>query len=63
MHHGITPRIQSPPKTPEMPPIVDGYNPRKVGRYNLRPNPRPNANPDFRMLDSVTTEDLRSTQD
>ena len=57
------PPIQSPPKTPELPPIVVGYNPRKIGRYNLRPNPRPNANPDFRMLDSVTTEDLRSTQD
>ena len=58
-----TPPIQSLPKTPELPPIVVGYNPRKVGRYNLRPTPRPNANPDFRMLDSVTTEDLRSTQD
>ena len=57
------PPIQSPPKTPELPPIVVGYNPRKVGRYNLRPNPRPNANPDFRMLDSATTGDLRSTQD
>ena len=56
------PPIQSPPKTPELPPIVVGYNPRKVLRYNLRPNPRPNANPDFRMLDSATTEDLRSTQ-
>ena len=56
------PPIQSPPKTPELPPIVVGYNPRKVGRYNLRPNPRPNVNPDFRMLDSVTTDDLRSTQ-
>ena len=57
------PPIQNPPKTPELPPIVVGYNPRKIGRYNLRPNPRPNANPDFRMLDSATTEDLRSTQD
>ena len=57
------PPIQSPPKTPELPPIVVGYNPRKVGRYNLRPNPRPNANPDFRMLDSATTEDLRPIQD
>ena len=57
------PPIQSPPKTPELPPIVVGYNPRKVGRYNLRPNPRPNANPDFRMLDSATTENSRSTQD
>ena len=41
------PPIQSLPKTPELPPIVVGYNPRKVGRYNLRPNPRPNVNPDF----------------
>ena len=55
------PAIESPPKTPELPPIVIGYNPRKVGRYNLRPNPRPNVNPDFRMLDSVTTEDSRQT--
>ena len=57
------PPIQSPPKTPELPPIVVGYNPRKVGRYNLRPNPKPNVNPDFRMLDSATTEDSRPTQD
>ena len=57
------PPIESPPKTPELPPIVIGYNPRKVGRYNLRPNPRPNVNPDFRMLDSVTTGELRSIQD
>ena len=56
------PPIQSPPKTPELPPIVVGYSPRKVGRYNLRPNPRPNVNPDFRMFDSVTTEDSRQTQ-
>ena len=56
------PPIQSPPKTPELPPIVVGYNPRKVGRYNLRPNPRPNVNPDFRMLDSATTGDSCSTQ-
>ena len=55
------PQIVSPPKTPELPPIVVGYNPRKVGRYNLRPNPRPNVNPDFRNLDSVTTEDSRQT--
>ena len=55
------PPITSPPppqkKTFELPPIVIGYNPRKIGRYNLRPN----ANPDFRMLDSVTSEDLRQT--
>ena len=56
------PPIKSPPQTPELPPIVVGYNPRKVGRYNLRPNPRPNVNPDFRMLDSVTTEDSHQTQ-
>ena len=58
------PPIQSPPpKTPELPPIVVGYNPRKVGRYKSRPNPRPSVNPDFRMLDSATTEDSRPTQD
>ena len=57
------PPIESPPKTPELPPIVIGYNPRKVGRYNSRPNSRPNVNPDFRMLDSVTTGELRSAQD
>ena len=54
--------IESPPKTHELPPIVGGYNPRKVGRYNLRPNPRPNVDPDFRMLDSATTENLSQTQ-
>ena len=43
--------LTPPPKTPELPPIVVEYNSRKVGRYNLRPNPRPNANPDFRILD------------
>ena len=50
------PPIQSPipKKTLELPPIVVGYNSRKVGRYNLRPSPRPNMIPDFRMLDSVT---------
>ena len=59
----LTPQpIQSPPKTPELPPIVVGYNPRKKGRYNLRPNPRPNVDPDFRMLDSATTENLSQTQ-
>ena len=36
------PPIVSPPKTPELPPVVVGYNRRKVGRYSLRPNPRPN---------------------
>ena len=49
--------MESPPIPPTLPPIVVGYNPRKTGRYNLRPNPRPNAHPDFRMLDGITTED------
>ena len=54
---------RTPKKTPELPPKVVGNNPTKTGRHNLRPNPRPNADTDFRMLDSVTTEDLRQTQD
>ena len=53
------PPIQNPTKTTELPPIFVGYNPRKVGRYNLRPNRRPNVNPNFKLLDSVTTEDSR----
>ena len=28
---------------------------RKIAKYNLRPNPKPNANPDFRRLDAMTT--------
>ena len=59
------PPTESPPQKKNKTrttPIVVGYNPRKVGRYHLLPNPRPNANRDFRMLDSVTTEDLRQTQ-
>ena len=55
------PPIQSLPKTPELPPIVVEYNPRKVGSYNLRPNPRPNVTPD--LLDSATTENSRPTPD
>ena len=58
-----SPPIESPPKPPELtPPIVVGYNPRKVGKYKLRSNPRPNATPVFRMLDSATTENERQTQ-
>ena len=57
------PPIESPPpkkkSTRELPTIVVGYNLTKVGRYNLRPNPKPNANPDFRKIDSLTTEDKR----
>ena len=56
------PPIERPPKTPELPHIVSGYNPRKVGRYNIRPNPKPNANFDFQMIDSVTTEASRQNQ-
>ena len=56
------PPMESPPIPPTLPPIVVGYNPRKAGRYNLRPNPKPNAHPDFRMLDAVTTEEIPQTQ-
>ena len=56
------PPTESPPIPPTLPPIVVGYNPRKTGRYNLRPNPRPNAHPDFRMLDAITTEESSQTQ-
>ena len=54
--------IACPPETPELPPIVDGYNPRKMGRDNLRPNPKPYANAYFIMLDSFTTGDLCQAQ-
>ena len=53
------PFIMNPPP---MESVVVGYNPRKTGRYNLRPNPKPNAHPDFRMLDTVTTEEIPQTQ-
>ena len=56
------PPMESPPIPPTLPPIVVGYNPRKAGRYNLRPNPKPNAHPDFRMLDAITTEEIPQTQ-
>ena len=56
------PPVESPPLPTTLPPIVIGYNPRKTGRYNLRPNPRPNAHPDFRMLDAITTEGSSQTQ-
>ena len=42
-----TPPIKSPSETPQLPPIVVGYNPRKVGRYNFRPNLKPDATLDF----------------
>ena len=49
------PPIESPPIPPRSPPTAVGYNPRKIAKYNLRPNPKPNANPDFRRLDAITT--------
>ena len=50
-----TPPIESPPNPTKSPPTVIGYNPRKKTKYNLRPNPKPNADPDFRRLDAMTT--------
>ena len=49
------PPIESPPIPPRPPPTNVGYNPRKTAKYNLRPNPKPNADPDFRRLDAMTT--------
>ena len=49
------PHIESPPIRPRSPPTAVGYNPRKIAKYNLRPNPKSNANPDFRRLDAITT--------
>ena len=46
---------ESPPIPSKSPPTVVGYNPRKTAKYNLRPNPKPNANPDFRRLDAMTS--------
>ena len=50
-----TPLTESPPIPPISPPTVVGKNPRKTTKYNLRPNPKHNANPDFRRLDAMTT--------
>ena len=49
------PPTERPPIPPRSPPTFIGYNPRKTAKYNLRPNPKPNANPDFRRLDAMTT--------
>ena len=49
------PPVESPPIPPRSPPTNVGYNPRKIAKYNLRPNPKPNAKPDFRRLDAITT--------
>ena len=56
------PPIESPPLPTTLPHIVVGYNPRKRGRNNLRPNPRPNAHPDFRMLDAISTQESSHAQ-
>ena len=49
------PPIESPPIPPRAPPTTVRYNPWKITKYKLRPNPKPNANPDFRRLDAMTT--------
>ena len=49
------PPTESPPIPPKSPPTVVGYIPRKTAKYNFRPNRKPNANPDFRRLDAITT--------
>ena len=48
------PPIESPPVPPKAPPRVDEFNPRKIAKNDLRLNPKPNANPDFRQLDATT---------
>ena len=47
--------IGSPPIPPKSPPTVVGYNPRRTAKYDLRPTPNPNANPDSRRLDALTS--------
>ena len=54
--HTDHPADRKSPKTPELPPIVVGYTSRKVGRYNLRPHPKPNIDPVFKILEAVTTD-------
>ena len=49
------PPIESPPIPPKSPPTVVGNIPRKTAKYNLRPNLKPKADPDFRRLDAMTT--------
>ena len=49
------PPTESPPIPPRSPPTNVGYNPRKIAKFNLRPNPKLDANPDFRRLDAMTT--------
>ena len=56
------PSFDRPPLQSTLPPIVKGYNLRQVGRLNLHPKPKPNVDPEFRMLDSTTTTGLRQTK-
>ena len=56
------PPTESPAIPPTLPLIVVGYNPRKTGRYNIRPNPRTNAHPDFRMVDALTDSNSGLTE-
>ena len=49
------PPNERPPFPPGSPTTIVGYNPRKISKYNLRPKPKSNANPDFRRLDAMTT--------
>ena len=44
----------NPPHSKSPPRVVE-CNPSKIAKYNLRPNPKPNADPDFRRLDSITS--------
>ena len=44
------PPIESPSVPPKSPHTVVGYNPRETAKYNSQPNPKPNADHDFRRL-------------
>ena len=54
-----TPPVVSPLIPPKPPATGVGYNPRKVAKNNLRPNPKPSGNPDFRQLDAMTSTELK----
>ena len=62
-HIMTPPLIESPAIPPTLPSIVVGNIPRKMGRYNLRTNPKPNAHPVFRLLEAVTTDGMPQRQD
>ena len=58
---GDNPYIHRPLPTGSLPipqkssPTVVGYIALKTAKHNLRPNPNPIANPDFKRLDAMTT--------